>query len=83
MEKNPDFNGQIVDMRVGIHSGRVIYGIVGGKRYKFDVYSKGLSDFWFSSFLLLLDVHLANKMESTGVPGRIHISGKTSFLRKK
>ena len=41
VEKNPDFNGQIVDMRVGIHSGRVIYGIVGGKRYKFDVYSKG------------------------------------------
>ena len=35
------FDGQIVDMRVGIHSGRVIYGIVGGKRYKFDVYSKG------------------------------------------
>ena len=47
VEKNPDFNGQIVDMRVGIHSGRVIYGIVGGKRYKFDVYSKGLSGFVF------------------------------------
>jgi len=40
-EINPTFEGQIVDMRVGVHSGRVIYGIVGSKRYKFDVYSQG------------------------------------------
>ena len=40
-EGNPDFEGQIIDMRVGVHSGRVIYGIVGSKRYKFDVYSQG------------------------------------------
>ena len=46
---NSDFDGQIVDMRVGIHSGRVIYGIVGRKRYKFDVYSKGTTE----SFILL------------------------------
>ena len=39
---NPEFTGQIVDMRVGVHSGRVIYGIVGSKRYKFDVYSQGI-----------------------------------------
>lgn len=40
-QENPDFEGQIVDMRVGVHSGRVIYAIVGSKRYKFDVYSQG------------------------------------------
>jgi len=60
---NPDFEGQIVDMRVGIHSGRVIYAIVGSKRYKFDVYGQ--------------DVTWANKLESTGIPGRVHISGCT------
>ena len=42
--ENPDFEGQIVDMRVGVHSGRVIYAIVGSKRYKFDVYSQGNSN---------------------------------------
>lgn len=66
---NPDFEGQIVDMRVGIHSGRVIYAIVGSKRYKFDVYSQ--------------DVTWANKLESTGMPGRVHISGCTRGYLKE
>lgn len=65
-------------MRVGIHSGRVIYGIVGRKRYKFDVYSKGIRSQLYSYLINSSDVNLANKMESTGVPGRIHISGFTA-----
>ncbi|KAK0165254.1 hypothetical protein PV328_003786 [Microctonus aethiopoides] len=56
-----------VNMRVGVHTGTVLCGIVGTKRFKFDVWSN--------------DVALANKLESTGKPGRVHLSEKTlSFL---
>ena len=58
----------ILFKKVGIHTGKVLCGIVGKRRFKFDVWSN--------------DVTFANKMESSGKPGMVHISEKTyAFLK--
>ncbi|VDK33595.1 unnamed protein product [Taenia asiatica] len=61
-------NNEEVNMRVGVHTGRVNAAIIGCSRFRYDVYST--------------DVIVANEMETYGLPGRVHISHTTFKLVK-
>ena len=55
-----------MDIRIGIHSGPVVAGVIGHRKYAYDL--------WGDS------VNVASRMESTGVPGEIQISVATRRL---
>jgi class 3 adenylate cyclase len=62
-------HGLNLDLRVGVHHGSVIAGVIGRSRYHFDLWGD--------------TVNLASRMESTGVPGFVQISESTYPLVKQ
>jgi len=56
------------DLRIGIHVGPVVAGVVGKKKYAYDI--------WGST------VNIASRMESNGIPGQVNISAFTYELIK-
>lgn len=62
-EASEDENLKALDMRIGIHTGKVVAGIIGSKVVRYDIFGEG--------------VLIANKMESNGVPGKVCVSDET------
>ncbi len=55
-----EFAGTKLQLRIGVHHGAVVAGVLGRKRLAWDLWGD--------------TVNLASRMESTGAPGRVHVS---------
>ena len=61
-------NKEPFEIRIGVHSGPVVAGIVGVKKFAYDIWGD--------------TVNIAARMESSGEPGKVNISGSTHELVK-
>jgi class 3 adenylate cyclase len=50
-------------LRVGVHTGPVIGGVIGSRKFQFDIWGE--------------TVNIASRLESHGVRGRVHVSAET------
>lgn len=62
----PPRDGEKVEFRIGMNSGPVVGGVIGQSRFHYDVWGDA--------------VNTASRMESHGVPGRIHITSHTQEM---
>ena len=56
-------------IRIGVHIGPVVAGVVGKKKYAYDIWGNA--------------VNVASRMESNGTPGRVNISADTHEIVKE
>jgi adenylate cyclase len=58
--RQPTLGGRKLDLRIGIHCGPATAGVIGDMRFSYDVWGDA--------------VNTASRMESSGEPGRVHVS---------
>jgi len=69
LRKEREAKGQdFWELRIGVHTGPVIAGVVGKNKFAYDIWGDA--------------VNTASRMESSGVPGEVNISGATYEIIK-
>ncbi len=66
VDRHQHFGDRTFEMRIGVHTGPVVAGIVGVKKFAYDIWGD--------------TVNTASRMESSGEPGKINISQTTYEL---
>jgi hypothetical protein len=66
IHKQNQIHGSELNMRIGIHTGDITGGIIGSGVVRYDIWGT--------------DVLLANKLESSGLSGKIHVSETTKLM---
>ena len=60
IDQLPAFNGEKIQLRVGIHTGPVIAGVIGTRKFAYDIWGD--------------TVNIASRMESHSLPGKTQVS---------
>jgi len=69
MKEERELQGEAYwELRIGIHTGSVVAGVVGKNKFAYDIWGDA--------------VNTASRMESSGIPGIVNISGTTYELVK-